>query len=95
MTDYNKQREEKSIYAISFMLEFYGKDILRRFCRACREQECDVSNAFIIMKALLMQHLTFEQDYPVFEELAAMYARRMDMNMEDFAKLLDASEQSK
>ncbi|OVE76287.1 hypothetical protein BVX97_01590 [bacterium E08(2017)] len=93
MTEYEQQKEEKSIYAISFLLEFYEKEVLRRFCKACRDQKADINHAFIMLKGLLLQHLAFELDYPSFEELAAMYAKRMDLSIDEIAKLLKASGQ--
>lgn len=80
------EKNDEGLFAMAFLLEFYGKGILDRFQHVCREHECDVSYAFVTLKYLLLQHLALEQDCPSFSDLAAMYAERMEIDVDEFTR---------
>jgi hypothetical protein len=84
MSNTNYKGDEMKINAMAFLQEFYGKGILDRFCEACEEYQCNALDAVLTLKYLLMNNLALEQSYPDFPDLAEMYARRMDLDAEEF-----------
>ena len=86
MSDRNKRSEELPMNAVAFLQEFYNTGIIEQFCTACRDYGCNVADAVITLKYLLMQNLALEQVYPDFPDLAEMYARRMDLDIQEFSQ---------
>lgn len=86
MSTTENRGEETKINAMAFLCEFYGKEILNTFCDVCEEHRCNITEALLTLKYLLMQNLALEQKYPDFPNLAEMYARRMNLDTEHFLR---------
>ena len=72
--------------AIAFLVEFYSRGIVERFCGACSDFHCDITDAVASIKYIVMQNLALEEMLPDFPDLAVMYARSMEIDEDAFAQ---------
>jgi hypothetical protein len=83
----NEQRDDRlKMNATAFLLEFYGKSIVNRFCETCADFGCEIVDALISLKYIVMQNMALEQSYPDFPDLAEMYAEKMELDQEEFVQ---------
>ena len=86
MSATDNRDEQKTTYAQAFLQEFYGQGILDRFSEACSAYDCNVADAMVTLKYIVMQNLALEQSYPDFPDLAEMYASKMQLDIESFSQ---------